>query len=194
MNVWPTSWPRSAGSGATSRTTGRAWHRRTAAKRGASLDRDYRRSGTRRRDKVRAAHPEVPWRVISGMRNRVSREAEAAIRAGLDGLDDGGRRGRGSGRARRRSRAGQRFRGESKDRRGGAAAVRRARCRQDGPAGRGGRCGLAERHTGAARCRGGVRGRSELFRAVRVAASRVRRVRPAERRAPGCTERGPRFQ
>ena len=24
-------------------------------------------------DKVRAAHPEVPWRVITGMRNRVSR-------------------------------------------------------------------------------------------------------------------------
>ena len=46
--------------------------RRTAAERGASLDRDYRRSGTRRRRKVRTAHPEVPWRVITDMRNRVS--------------------------------------------------------------------------------------------------------------------------
>ncbi len=32
-------------------------------------------------DQVRAAHPEVPWRVITGMRNRVSR--------GYSGIDLG---------------------------------------------------------------------------------------------------------
>jgi Protein of unknown function DUF86 len=47
-------------------------HGRVAAERGASLDRDYRRSGTGVNDKVRDVHPEVPWRVITDMRNRVT--------------------------------------------------------------------------------------------------------------------------
>ena len=73
MNVCRTSWLRSTGSGATSRTTGRAstpgellqsavphWIEITGeAAPGVG-------------DKVRTAHPEVPWRVITGMRNRVS--------------------------------------------------------------------------------------------------------------------------
>ena len=73
MSVWRTSWLRSRGSGATSRTTGRVstptnWLQNAVlhwieiigeAARGVN-------------DKVRAAHPEVPWRVITDMRNRVS--------------------------------------------------------------------------------------------------------------------------
>ena len=60
-------------------TTGALRHRRTAAERGASLDRDHRpwieifgEAARGVSDKVRAAYPEVPWRAITGMRNRVS--------------------------------------------------------------------------------------------------------------------------
>ncbi|HTT52578.1 MAG TPA: HepT-like ribonuclease domain-containing protein [Streptosporangiaceae bacterium] len=47
-------------------------YRRTAAEYGASLDRDHRRSARGVSDEVRDPYPEVPWRVITDMRNRVS--------------------------------------------------------------------------------------------------------------------------
>src|SRR5690242_19811386 len=71
VSVWRTSWPWSIGSGATFKWPDAVRRRRTAAERGASLDRDLIGEAARGvSDKVRDAHPEVPWRVITDMRNR----------------------------------------------------------------------------------------------------------------------------
>ena len=73
MSVCRTSWPRSIGSGATSRTTGRASTTgellQSAVLHWIEIIGEAARGAG---DKVRAAHPEVPWRVITDMRNRVS--------------------------------------------------------------------------------------------------------------------------
>ena len=68
-----TSWPRSTGSGATFRTTGRAFDTdellQSAVLPWIEIIGEAARGVG---DKVRTAHPEVPWRVITDMRNRVS--------------------------------------------------------------------------------------------------------------------------
>ena len=100
-------------------------------------------------------------------------------------------RGGGSVRAQQRTGADRRVCRAGRDWRRGAAARGWGGRREDGPAGRGGRCGRGGWHRGAARRRGGVRGRSDLFRAAPGAASAVRPVRAAGRRAPGRAERRP---
>ena len=72
VNVWRTSWPRSIGSGATSRTTGR--FDTGEVLQSAVLHWIVIIGGAPRcvGDKVRTAHPEVQWCVITDMRDRVS--------------------------------------------------------------------------------------------------------------------------
>ena len=73
MNVWRTSWPRSIGSGATSRTIRTRFDTdellQSAVLHWIEIIGEAARGVG---DKVRTAHPEVPWRVITDMRNRVS--------------------------------------------------------------------------------------------------------------------------
>lgn len=54
-------------------------HGRVATERGASLDRDIGEAARYVNDKVRDAHPEVPWRVITDMRNRVTMATSISI-------------------------------------------------------------------------------------------------------------------
>jgi uncharacterized protein with HEPN domain len=72
VNVWRTSWPRSIGSGATSRTTGRASTPANCCRAVLHWIESIGEAARGVGDKVRTAHPEVPWRVITDTRNRVS--------------------------------------------------------------------------------------------------------------------------
>jgi Protein of unknown function DUF86 len=73
LSVWRASWPRSIGSGATSRTTGRASTPTNCCRARCFHWREITGEAARGvGDKVRTAHPEVSWRVITDTRNRVS--------------------------------------------------------------------------------------------------------------------------